>query len=303
MFSSSHGSRTCLSPLVSLIGSWYRPIKMSDHPGLKPPFDESEAVQKARGLAKKLAASELPIAITGEAGTGRRTLAMALSDLRRGSPQRTLIQFNGFDGVAGDLRKEWPQPPVVLLFHLRTLDQRGQTELADLLQARRALLVAIDEDREDAALPELIPQLKAAVEATTVTLPALRDRGSDSVLWARYFVQRAARDVGHEVPRLDTDAETSILTHRWPGNLTELDSVIRKAVLLGDDGKLSAADLGFGEEFVVQPLKDAIEQFKMEYVVKVLDRLGGNKTKAARALGIDPRTMFRYQEKLKRGPT
>jgi DNA-binding NtrC family response regulator len=74
---------------------------------------------------------------------------------------------------------------------------------------------------------------------------------------------------------------------QWPGNLAELESVIRRATLLAEGEKIEPADLGFTEKLVVQPLNDVVEQFRMAYVKKVLAHFGGNRSQAARALGVD----------------
>jgi DNA-binding NtrC family response regulator len=59
------------------------------------------------------------------------------------------------------------------------------------------------------------------------------------------------------------------------------------------------ADVGFEDKLVVQQLNDAVEEFRMSYVTRVLTHFEGNRTQAARALGIDPRTIFRYLAKTK----
>jgi len=267
---------------------------MSGHPGFNPPFEEAESVQKARALARRLGSSDLPILVLGEVGTGRRTLATALADIRS---KGLVVTFNGFDGVPDELRAAEAannEPPVAAVHHLAMLAQRGQVEIATYLNSRSILLVAIE---QAGRLQDVAPELRAALDATTITLPPLQERGSDALGWAKYMIARAAAEIDRPTPIIGPDAEAAILSHTWPGNLTELEAAVRKAVLLGEGDSLAASDLGFGEKLVVQPLKDAIEQYKMEYVAKVLDHFEGNRTQAAKALGIDPRTMFRYLEK------
>jgi DNA-binding NtrC family response regulator len=81
--------------------------------------------------------------------------------------------------------------------------------------------------------------------------------------------------------------------------LAELESVVRRAVALANTDTIGPADLGLTENFVVQPLAAAVEEFRASYVSRVLAHFGGNRTQAARALGIDPRTIFRYLAKSK----
>jgi DNA-binding NtrC family response regulator len=271
------------------------------HPGLHPPFDEAPAVQKARSVARKLAASDLPILITGEVGTGRRTLAAAVAEFR-GDGGRTMITFNGFDGVPEELRAHVAannEAPVALILHMGTLDQQGQTAIAAYIRDRRVLVVAIGWVGND---EDLVADLRAPLEATAITLPPLRVRDSDALAWAKHFVLRAAAELGREPPVLAPEAEQAMLAHQWPGNLAELDSVVRRAVLLVEGDAIGLADLGFGQELKIQPLKEAEAEFRMSYVAKVLAHFDGNRTQAAKALGVDARTVFRYLEKAKKGP-
>lgn len=255
-----------------------------------PPFIEAEVVTKARSVAARLALSELPILITGQVGTGRRTLAAALAE-SRAARGRVVVTASAFDGLPQDVRDNadrW----VLVLNHVDVLDARKQAELASLVRDSKLLLVATG--KEDMALS---PDLSALVDATTVCLPPLRDRGDDAAHWAELFAKRVAAELGVTSPQIAPKARLAIAAHGWPGNLSELESVVRRAVLLRSGDVLEPTDLGFDAGFVVQPLTDAVDQFRMAYVGKVLEHFGGNRTQAARALGIDARTMFRYVAK------
>ena len=98
---------------------------------------------------------------------------------------------------------------------------------------------------------------------------------------------------------MSDEARRAVASHSWPGNLSELESVMRRAVVLADSDIIEPSDLGFAEKLVVEPLNDAVERFRMAYVSKVLAHFNGNRTQAARALGVDARTIFRYLAKTK----
>ena len=87
----------------------------------------------------------------------------------------------------------------------------------------------------------------------------------------------------------------------WPGNLAELFSIVQRAAVLCQGDEVEPAELGFSDALTlvggVQPLADAVDAFRMAYVARVLAHFDGNRTQAARALGIDPRTIFRYLAK------
>src|SRR5205807_9462838 len=87
--------------------------------------------------------------------------------------------------------------------------------------------------------------------------------------------------------------------HRWPGNIRELENRVKKAVVLSDKALLGPEDLDLSSDELpsILPLADAKEKFQREYINQILDLNGGNRTKTARDLGVDPRTIFRHLEK------
>jgi DNA-binding NtrC family response regulator len=260
-----------------------------------PPFVEVEAVLEVRRLAARLASSPLPILVAGAIGTGRRTLANALGSLRD-SNHRTFSAFDGLEAVR--LHRE---PGCAVVIHnVHALDARGQNELAALVHDRQMRVTATVD-----ASYELTADMEALVAATRVTLPPLRDRGSDVGAWAKLFLQLAATQLGRAGPRLTPAGENALLSQKWPGNLSELLSVVQRAAVLGSGEEVGPAELGFSDAMTivggVQPLADAVEAFRMAYVLKVLAHFDGNRSQTARALGVDPRTIFRYLAKDKPG--
>ncbi len=130
-------------------------------------------------------------------------------------------------------------------------------------------------------------------------LPPLRDRGDDIVVLARYMLARYAPEYSSKVRGFSPSAIVAIKRYRWPGNIRELENRIKKAVVLADKTMLGPDDLGINLDEIpaILPLADARERWQRSYINEVLGLNGGNRTKTARDLGVDPRTIFRHLEK------
>jgi DNA-binding NtrC family response regulator len=86
----------------------------------------------------------------------------------------------------------------------------------------------------------------------------------------------------------------------WPGNVRQLENRVKKAVIMSDAALLSPDDMDLtaGDKRNIKPLAQAEEDFKKKYIREVLDMNNWNKAQTARDLDVDPRTIFRYIEKL-----
>ena len=95
-------------------------------------------------------------------------------------------------------------------------------------------------------------------------------------------------------------ALAALRRYPWPGNIRELENRVKKAVVLAEKPVVGPEDLDLGPESLapVLPLAQAKEEFQKRYINEVLERNAGNRTKTAKDLGVDPRTVFRHLEKL-----
>jgi DNA-binding NtrC family response regulator len=139
-------------------------------------------------------------------------------------------------------------------------------------------------------------------------LPPLRERGEDAVMLAKWFLGRAIRELGSRVKGFSPQALIAIKRFRWPGNIRQLENRIKKAVVLAERPLLSADDLELRPEELepILPLAQARDEWQKRYINEVLERNGGNRTKSAKDLGVDPRTIFRHLERMeaeRRGET
>jgi transcriptional regulator with PAS, ATPase and Fis domain len=137
-----------------------------------------------------------------------------------------------------------------------------------------------------------------------IDVPALRQREDDVVLIANFLLKRYAKEFNSSVKGFSPDALMALKKYTWPGNIRQLENKVKKAVVMSDRPRITVEDLGLsrGYQTKILPLAQAVEEFKEEYIDEVLDLNNGNRTKSARDLDVDPRTIFRHLEKKRGGP-
>jgi len=134
-------------------------------------------------------------------------------------------------------------------------------------------------------------------------LPPLRDRGDDVVVLARYLLSRYAQELVSKVRGFTASAISAIKRYHWPGNIREMENRIKKALVLADKALLGPDDLGINSDELpaILTLAEARERWQRQYINEVLSLNGGNRTRTARDLGVDPRTIFRHLEREESG--
>jgi DNA-binding NtrC family response regulator len=138
------------------------------------------------------------------------------------------------------------------------------------------------------------------INTVTLSLPPLRERGSDVLLITQYLIQRFCDRYDLEVKTLSTEATEAVQRYSWPGNIRELENRISQALILSNGEQISALDLQLNAERLsmeLKPLAQAKDEFVQEYVERALSIHQGNRTRAAIQLGVDPRTIFRLLKK------
>jgi len=132
----------------------------------------------------------------------------------------------------------------------------------------------------------------------SIYVPALRERKDDIPLLASHFLSVVNREQSKNVSGFSHKAENILKEYPWPGNVRELKNVIRRAVLMTTDAELD--DMAFPPEMIQTTagnntdmnLKDAAHQAEYEMIKKVLSEVNNNKSKAAKKLNIDRKTLY-----------
>jgi two-component system, NtrC family, response regulator HydG len=147
------------------------------------------------------------------------------------------------------------------------------------------------------------------INVVTLHVPPLRARSGDILLLAQHFLRRIAQRIGKPVKGFSGPAARMLLDYDWPGNVRELENCIERAVALCRLDEITVDDLptkvqAFHVTRIVIPAGPAgspdamitMEEMERRYVRQVLEAVHGNKTHAARILGIDRRSLYRRLE-------
>ncbi len=294
----------------------------------------SPAMQEVFRKVQRVAATDITVLVTGETGTGKELIAREIHNrsarakgpfisVNCGAIPENLLESELFGHVRGaftgavankagrfqsankgtlflDEIGEMPHSLQVKI--LRALQEHIVTKVGDTVpeSVDIRVIAATNRDLEvETRNGRFREDLYYRLNVVHLLLPPLRDRGDDIVVLARYMLSRYAPEYSSKVRGFTPSAIVAIKRYRWPGNIRELENRIKKAVVLADKTMLGPDDLGINPDEIpaILPLADARERWQRSYINEVLGLNGGNRTKTARDLGVDPRTIFRHLEK------
>lgn len=132
----------------------------------------------------------------------------------------------------------------------------------------------------------------------SLRVPELKERGSDLLLFADFFVRQANEELERDVEGFDAAAAEKLVAYSWPGNLRELNNVIRQATLLAKGRRIGAAEI----DMVMAPTRPSTlplrdQTTEKDRIMAALEKAGGNKAQAARLLEVDRKTLYNKMQK------
>ncbi len=294
----------------------------------------SESFEKCLTLVKQGAATEVPILLCGETGTGKEALARIVHKLssRQGEPflavncgaiPSNLIaselfghEKGAFTGAVGMKKGFFEEasggtlfldevgelPAEIQTHFLRALQEGEITRVGSSkpIQVNVRIVSATNVDLEKAVgRGSFRKDIFYRLSVFPVDVPPIRQRGKDSLLLANYFLKMYSETYGAQKLKFSNDCEKAILAHDWPGNVREIQNYIQRAVITAQGSTINREDLGLqtqdSSEF--STLRDAREVLDREMIRNALSRSPNNLTNAAKILGIDRKSLRILLEK------
>jgi PAS domain S-box-containing protein len=291
---------------------------------------ESELMRELFRFIRKVAPTEAGVLICGESGTGKEMVARAMHghSRRAGGPLEvvncaavpaTLLESELFGHVRGAFtgavadkpgRFELADGGTLFLDEVAELSLECQAKLLRALEGGMVRRVGDTRDRTvdvrviaatnrdpDQAVSEgrLRQDLFYRLDRLRVVVPPLRERGDDIELLAEHFLEASSQAVKSTIDGFAPETIQVFKSNDWAGNVRELKNVIERMIILGEGPLLGPEDLpddiraaARGAQAGLEPLSEV----EKTHILHALRETGGNKSEAARMLGIDRSTLY-----------
>lgn len=295
----------------------------------------SEVSKQLYDYVRLVAPTPMSVLILGASGTGKEYVAHRIHELsqRKDKPFFALdcgaipkevaaSEFFGhakgaFTGAVTDKKGafEVANGGTLFLDEVGNLSYDVQVQLLRAIQERKIrplgstkeidvdirLVCATNENLEKAVAEGTFREdLYHRINEFTIYMPALKDRGTDIFLFANLFLRLANEELGRNIIGFDAKASEMLMRYEWPGNLRELNNVVKRSVLLCRGDKIGVEQLNMSMTNTSTKPKDLslhnINEEK-ERILSALRSCGGNKSKAAILLGVDRKTLYNKLQK------
>jgi len=291
---------------------------------------DCEAIKSVCQVIQRVAPMPSTVLIEGESGTGKELAARAIHSwsgrtgsfvaVNCGAMSAELLESELFGHVKGAFTgahqareglfsyanggtlflDEIGEMPLSMQAHLlRSLEERTVRPVGSNreMAVDVRIIAATNRDlREEVRKGNFREDLYYRLNVLSIRMPSLRERLDDIPLLAQYFITTLSAELGVEAPRLGEAELANLRGYDWPGNVRELKNVIERCLLLnktpsqcvlGPAGSVHVADSADEKESM------RLEDVERKHIMKVLADVGGNKSAAARILGVSRKTLER----------
>lgn len=296
---------------------------LKDRHDFKNIIARSERMQRVLDLVSRIAGTDSTVYISGESGTGKEVIARSihLASQRRDNPfvaincaaiPETLMESELFGHEKGsftDARRSYEglfaraDKGTIFLDEIGDMSLSIQAKLLRVLQEKKfypvgsgkpvtvdvRVIVATNKDLEaEVKKGAFREDLYYRIHVVPVELPPLRERKEDIPPLAEHFRKEISRRMKKNVKAISAMAMQKLMLHDWPGNVRELENTIEHAMAITQHDVISEECILPSKDLSAEPLrpyKEAVEDFKRGYVVRLLEFTKGNVSKAADLAG------------------
>ena len=297
---------------------------------------QSPAMQQVMNTVKKVAITDANVLILGENGTGKELIARAIHKASKrkdevfisvdlGAISETLFESELFGYKKGAFtdakedragRFEAASKGTIFLDEIGNLSTSLQSKLLSVLQSRKVVRLGSNKETPidvrlicatNMPLYQMVKENKFRqdllyrINTVEIPVPPLRDRIEDIPLLVEHFLQVYCKKYKLSNKRVNASTLKRLEKHHWPGNIRELQHAVERAVIMSDANILQPHDFFLsqnednsnGNEFETYNL----EETERMLIRKVIDKYGGNISKAAKELGLTRASLYRRIEK------
>ena len=299
---------------------------------------ESSQIRNAVEMAKKVAGTDATVLITGETGTGKEVFAQAIHYTSK-RHDKNFVAVNcstfgkdlleselfghragAYTGATKDTKGlfEEANEGTIFLDEIGEMGVELQAKLLRVLETGEFMKVgdsrptkvdvrviaATNRDlQKEADKEDFRSDLFYRLAVFQVALPALRERPKDIKALAEHFLELFAGKVNKPVALMTKEFIDKLTKYQWKGNIRELKNIMERTVILSDKTELTAEDLPFeirnSGGVSLKGSSYALAEVEKLHIIKVLEHTKGNKTEAARLMGIGLTTLYRKLEEYK----
>lgn len=294
----------------------------------------SPKMKEVLSLVRKVTDAPSGILIYGESGTGKELIARAIhyNSIRKDKPfiavncaaiPENLLESELFGYLKGAFTGAYTEKKglfeaagggTIFLDEVEAMSKNLQVKLLRVLQDKTffkvgstqpltvdvRIIAATNQDLEAAVkAKDFREDLYYRLNVIRIELPPLRERIEDIPLLIRYFISKYSGKMGKNVRRISEDVIDILIDYSWPGNIRELENTIERAVVITETDEIRKTDLPIDIATHYSDVRKfwSLESIEREHILKVLSLVRGNKSKAARLLGLDVTTLWRKLKK------
>jgi DNA-binding NtrC family response regulator len=293
----------------------------------------SEAMIKVLKEVEQVAQSSSPVIITGESGTGKELIAQAIhsNSKRKFSPlvsvhcgalTESLLESELFGHEKGAFtgamynrkgRFEMADGGTIFLDEIATISSKMQIELLRVLETKTFIRVGGNKEitsdfrvicATNKNLKQMVDDgqfredLFYRLNVVNIQIPPLRERTEDIPMLVDHFIKKYCTSLSRNILSIEKSALKRLEQYDFPGNVRELENMIERAIVVGNDKEIRLKDLPFDRGMSSNSFK-SLEDLEKQYILQVLNKYDWNITKSAKVIKVDRVTLYNKIKKYK----